>query len=541
MKRIFAMFILLSSLLPLAALAVEAGNVKSLTIVPPQNKKYDSPVICTDTRYGVISAFSDENRIILTKANKEMAEEPAPWPQKSIILESGNPDIYFSSPKICTDLNGGAYVAFADMPHYNMHIYKISDYGEVNPLPWPQAGITIESGIPDLPSPQICSDGMGGLIIAYVEKGLFDRIHLVKINAKGVMNPAPWPKNGVIVSSSEKAFFMPDICGTGSGGTVLVCVDRSDYDLHIFNIGPTGALNRSWPKGTISISSGDNSFSSPSICTTDNGSVIIAYTDTAYNDIHILDINAKGKINPLNWPDNGITIRAGGNKYLWPSLCKSGTNDAVIAFTDSPNYDIRLAKILGGGILAPYPGAMITIESGKDSFLAPSLAENSGRKTGNGTIVTYYDKDLGMIHLAKYLLDPVQTQIFTAPATNTQPQLQTPAPLPSTPEGTPAPIGKNNDNNQKAFVLKYGEGTIFNYSLSEDMEISIGIFEPSGMSIWHRNCLAGQIGGSKGPNSIDWDGRDSYGGYVTDGQYIFVIASGDKVLLQGNLLITPNK
>jgi hypothetical protein len=523
MKKHVVIFLLIfvAIAMPIFAENTSPWNKNGLTIEPPNGKKYDSPSICSDSKYGIIAAFCYENRILIRKADVNMNKASSQWPESGIVIESGSPNIFFSDPNICSDLLGGTYVAFTDIPGYDIHIYKIGPNGEVNPYPWPSCGLTIESGTTDLPAPKITSDGMGGLFLAYTEKSVVDNIRVLKINAKAEICPSPWPKNGLLFSREFRGLYMADICSYVNGGAVLACVDKEESNIQLFKITSSGTKDESWLGGTLELASDGMSLYFPSICQINNGNILVAYTDKT-GSIYVTKVGQYGDINP-DWPGRGIAILAEKTRYSWPKICRSGTNEAVLAYLESVNFDLELAKILPNGTIASYPGGTIKADSGSDSFFAPVLAENSGRNPGEGVFVSYYDKSRGNIHIDRYLMTPIALEAKQVPVPKEH----------IIPSNKEAPsLGKN------AYQLKFGEGTTFIYALSEDMDLRISIFEFSGLSVWHKNIRAGSGGGRAGKNSVSWDGNDDLGSPVISGYYMFIISSGDSILMQGRLLIS---
>ena len=87
------------------------------------------------------------------------------------------------------------------------------------------------------------------------------------------------------------------------------------------------------------------------------------------------------------------------------------------------------------------------------------------------------------------------------------------------------------------FRPRHGEGTTFKYQLASDASITIMIYDITGRLLWQRVYSAGSQGGRINDNNVLWNGINDFGDYVPNGAYIFLITSGDKILVKGQLAV----
>ena len=72
-----------------------------------------------------------------------------------------------------------------------------------------------------------------------------------------------------------------------------------------------------------------------------------------------------------------------------------------------------------------------------------------------------------------------------------------------------------------------GTSTKIVYTLLENYDVIINIYDLLGDLVWSRGIEAGITpGGKAGPNEIEWDGRNGNGILVSDGIYICRIEAG---------------
>ena len=79
--------------------------------------------------------------------------------------------------------------------------------------------------------------------------------------------------------------------------------------------------------------------------------------------------------------------------------------------------------------------------------------------------------------------------------------------------------------------------TYINYSLTQNAETSIIIFDMNGNVIFQNSFIAGEMGGKAGENLVPWNGRTLFGEGVSNGIYIYKIISQNKVIGSGRLIV----
>lgn len=99
-------------------------------------------------------------------------------------------------------------------------------------------------------------------------------------------------------------------------------------------------------------------------------------------------------------------------------------------------------------------------------------------------------------------------------------------------------------NYPNPFKPRHGETTKITYTLSDDSNINIYIYDITGRFTRKISCLAGQLdssgtgsGGSQGYNEVLWDGKTSYLDIAGNGVYYYFIAFQTNVLGAGQIAI----
>jgi FlgD Ig-like domain len=87
------------------------------------------------------------------------------------------------------------------------------------------------------------------------------------------------------------------------------------------------------------------------------------------------------------------------------------------------------------------------------------------------------------------------------------------------------------------FRPKQGEGTTIMYSLSTDTSTKLIIYDITGKAVWQKSFNPGDEGGKSGVNNVYWDGKNDFGEYVSNGAYIYLITSSNKVISKGQMAV----
>ncbi len=87
------------------------------------------------------------------------------------------------------------------------------------------------------------------------------------------------------------------------------------------------------------------------------------------------------------------------------------------------------------------------------------------------------------------------------------------------------------------FRPRQGEGTTIIYNISADTCTKLIIYDITGRAIWQKSFDPGEEGGKAGQNSVFWDGKNDFGGYVGNGIYIYMVISDSKILHLGHMAV----
>jgi len=283
------------------------------------------------------------------------------WPVngRSICTETG----YQGTPQICSDGFGGAIIAWEDgrsSPDEDIYAQRVDSNGVIQ---WKNDGEAISTASGSQVHIQICSDGEGGAIIVWKDDrysiGNYD-IFARRIDMEGTVK---WTHDGVPICTNPKNQADPQICSDGSGGAIITWFDYrsgTNYDIYAQHVNSEGVV--SWTIDGKPICTATNHQFSPKICSDGIGGAYITWYDLRSGsnyDIYAQRINSAGF---TTWTPNGVAICTESYDQIDPQICMYSSNKIFITWSDyrsGSNYDIYLNLVNSSGYVFLPSGAQV--------------------------------------------------------------------------------------------------------------------------------------------------------------------------------------
>jgi len=234
------------------------------------------------------------------------------------------------NPRIASDNNGGAIVAWEDNRGADQDIYvrHVSAYGNVD---WLGDGlpVCVFTGWQD--EPVISSDGAGGAIIAWRDQ----RTTPYSIYAQRVdrMQTARWNANGNIVNDPSFFAGLPTIIPDGYGGVFAAWYERlgSSYFMTAQRMSADGDML--WGTGGQKIFEMEWSFDKPSLVPDDQEGVIVVWTDDRVGnmDVYAQRLNNAGE---FYWQYGGRVVSDAFDDQGYAHAVTDGDGGAIVSFHD---------------------------------------------------------------------------------------------------------------------------------------------------------------------------------------------------------------
>jgi len=255
-------------------------------------------------------------------------------------------------PVICSDGIGGAIIAWGDHRNSNLAVYaqRIDSGGVIR---WPVDGLSICSDTVVSTDARIVSDGCGGAIIVWVDfRNGFPNydIYAQRINSNGEFL---WNPGGVPVCSAPEYQMRPKIASDGDGGAIIAWIDHRGLYLDIYaqRINANGEVQ--WTDNGVLVSSAQNFKANHAIsCDGNKGALITWFVQYSGYDILAQRIDSSGTI---LWSSTGTLVCDGSIQTTEPvsQIVSDGNGGAIISWSDSRNdyNDIYAQKVSSSGTI----------------------------------------------------------------------------------------------------------------------------------------------------------------------------------------------
>jgi hypothetical protein len=203
------------------------------------------------------------------------------------------------------DGNNGAFIAWEDSRKYStmyrdIYVQHIDSTG--NSI-WPLDGVCAFIKATDQESPNICSDGLGGVVVVTID--CHDGRHLIAQRVDSLGNRI-WGDSGLYVYNNTSPWLQNPWIYTASDSS-YICVwsgvsDPYNYDIFTRKISPSGTML--WPVMNLVQDVGDqHKFDA---VPDNNGGIVVDWIDGARRDaVYANRIDSAGN---AQWGQNGIEI-----------------------------------------------------------------------------------------------------------------------------------------------------------------------------------------------------------------------------------------
>lgn len=270
---------------------------------------------------------------------------------------------------------GGAYIAWLDFENDPLLAEVYMQHIDANGIKlWPVAGLRItNTSTQDEYDVYMCSDGVGGVIVAYNWDNYLDDVNIAaqRITASGNIL---WPANGVNIGSSNGFRWGSDIISDKNNGAILLFTDTrnntngNDYyylfqsptpnpltnlDLYAQRINSSGNLLWGTNDAPVCTETDNQNTIKAGMITDSIGGAIFAFNDKRNDptingsfDIYAQKVNNAGA--PM-WAVNGVPVIVNpGNEYINAAI-SDGSRGLVASWQDQNNFRIYAQRINSAG------------------------------------------------------------------------------------------------------------------------------------------------------------------------------------------------
>jgi len=347
-------------------------------ILCPNTAYQELPVICSDGAGGAIIAwrsYRNENWDIYVQ--RISSDGDLVWNPEGVLISDTNSNNKY--PQICTDEMGGAIITWRGN---GIYVQRVNSTGD---LKWTNNGIQICTG--GAYHPQICADGTGGAIISWEDSRNIDftqtDIYIQKVNATGDIQ---WTNNGVGMCTWGGDQRDHQMCTDGMGGAIIAYKDSYTGHLHVRMQGINSSGSVKWRSDGVYISVKSHLYPCIQICSDDEGGAYIAWADDDPDRpaVYAQHTNSTGW---AQWTFGGIAISKHPGK---PRICRDGVGGVIITWDQSlgiySNKDIYAQRLDAFGNMQWAVNGTAICTASEAQWLPEICSDGSG-----GAIIVWID------------------------------------------------------------------------------------------------------------------------------------------------------
>jgi hypothetical protein len=272
----------------------------------------------------------------------------AAWPPHGLPISMA-PGIQHR-PRLATDLEGGAFVAWRDRRHAgdavsgeDVYATRVSEHGDMV-AGWTPDGTPIDVGPGDQLLLWVVTASNGDLVMA-VYRAASPALVLHRRTPSGAV-ASGWPAAGLIVMSgplSEVARLVAD----PFGGIFVVWTDfrTGNPDLHAQHVDVAGAIAAGWPAGGLAIATGAAGTYGPDACSDGNDGLLIAWHDDrdlgagTHLKIWASRVRADGTLEP-GWITGGSPVFTAPRGGELARIAPDDLGGAYVAWVDHRSWPV---------------------------------------------------------------------------------------------------------------------------------------------------------------------------------------------------------
>jgi len=313
-----------------------------------------------------------------------------------------------SFPKIAADGANGAYVAWFDgrvPPLFHTFVQHLLPSG-VDPV-WTVNGVQATSTGFSQGIPEVCSDGAGGVIVAWGENrrvGTMRDIFAQRMSSSGSFL---WGTTGARVTGAsgnqdlfglgggsidvkgvtqeQGSALMPD----GSGGCFVTWADQrsGNVDVYAQRLISTGAAAPGWDANGVALTTAAGNQLSPLIVSDGSGGVIATWAEFGNNSVASISTQHVSASGAVDRPANGLAVIPSATMDYLHTMISDGSHGAILAWQDlsggSNADDVFAQHVVTSGALAvdpvwPVGGAAVMTAAGFQSNSGSSWMARDG-------------------------------------------------------------------------------------------------------------------------------------------------------------------
>jgi len=307
---------------------------------------------------------------LLVSSQIVFAEGGIAWPVSTPVCTKSGDQLNI---RMAPDGSGGAIIVWEDYRiagNCNIYAQRIGSSG--NPV-WDSDGVIVSTAPNSQIKPVIVSDGSGGAIIAWEDyrDPTYPAIFAIRISSSGV---TAWAGEVKLRDAPGYGQYSPEIVSDGQGGAVVVWEEKgtTDYSIYAQSVKGDGSIPTPWTLG-VAISTGTLAKENPKITRSDSDNVIVTWQDKQMMDYDIYAQRVSISGGTAKWGTYGKPVSQANDNQIEPEIVSDGSGGAIITWEDyqgpATAPDIYAQRI-------SYDGQPVWMTNGTPICKADGIQEN---------------------------------------------------------------------------------------------------------------------------------------------------------------------
>ncbi|MBU1700599.1 MAG: hypothetical protein KJ970_02460 [Candidatus Eisenbacteria bacterium] len=242
------------------------------------------------------------------------------------------------SPQIVSDGAGGVIVVWCDVTAGETNLYA-QRIGPSGALLWDPAGKAVCTVVGSQQSPHAVADGLGGVVVAWGDyRSVTVDVYAQRLNSSGVRQ---WTSTGVLVCDATGDEYVDGLVDDQTGGAIVVWVDHRDgqqvYAQRVNSVG-----SPIWTEDGVHLCSTTDVQYDALAASDASGGVFAFWYDGEYDNITGMHVTSGGT---LDWPSLGMAASTGSETQYRPAVAPDGEGGVLVSWQQGGCNDIYVQRL----------------------------------------------------------------------------------------------------------------------------------------------------------------------------------------------------
>jgi len=341
-----------------------------------------TPQTVSDGSSGAIIAWLDSRGVSAQHVLSSDEVDPG-WPATGVTVGPAPVD----GMAMVADGSGGAIVTWVTENTFDIYAQHLLPSGALDPL-WPAAGTLVVAAPDNQIAPRMLQDGAGGAFVTWYDfrdaaiSGT--DVYVQHVLASGAVDSG-WPANGLAVCTAANDQSSPDLASDGAGGMLIGWEDLrngTDSDVFVQHVLASGAVDASWPADGRMLCGAADEQTGVRVVTDGAGGVVAVWNDARNGNADVYAARMLASGHPGHgWAADGEALCTDPQEQDLTDLASDGAGGAIAVWSDLRNgadYDVYAARITASGSKPWTANGIAVCTAAGDQVLSKLVSTGAG-------------------------------------------------------------------------------------------------------------------------------------------------------------------